>query len=117
MSTCEFYALLQKNVDTEKNFKFPNIHIVNKGSLTKVCIDGKELDGVTSIEFSHSIHQNEAFPIVKIGLRAENVCIDTAQVFALPEIYHPYYVSVNKLIQAGVLTEKQLNRLLADNLL
>lgn len=114
MDTCGFYTLLQKEADTKRKLKLPIIHIVNKGSLTKVCVDGKELRGTTSVEFSHSIHQNKAFPIVKIGLQAEKVCIDTAQVFALPEIYHPFYVSVDKLVKAGVLTYEELNRLLEN---
>lgn len=37
----------------EKRLKLPNIRIENKGCLTKIYVDGKELDGVRRVNFVH----------------------------------------------------------------
>lgn len=95
----------------------PTIAIKNEGTLTKVFIDGKEVEGVVSVTFSHSIYQNNHIPVVKLELMADKVHIGTHQVFDLPEIYHPFYVSSGKLVEAGILTEDQLNALLEKGLL
>lgn len=95
----------------------PTIDIKNEGSLTKIFMDGKEVEGVVNITFSHSAHQNNRLPVVKLELLADKVHIGTHQVFELPEIYHPFYVSSDKLVKAGVLTEDQLNDLLEKGLL
>lgn len=94
----------------------PAVHIENKGAVTSVYVDGKRLKGVKNIEFLHDKTARN-FPVLKIGLMAERVTIDTAQVFELPEIYHPFYVSSDKLIEAGILTLNQLNELVDKGLL
>ncbi len=96
---------------------FPIIHIENTGSLTKVFLNGKQIDGVVSIAFSHSVYEHKKFPTVKIELMADKVHIGTHQIFDLPDIYHPYYVLSDRLVEAGVLTEEQLNDLLEKKLL
>ncbi|MCI9059042.1 MAG: hypothetical protein HFH52_04585 [Lachnospiraceae bacterium] len=95
----------------------PTIDIKNNGTLTKVFIDGKEVEGVVGITFSHSIYQNNHIPVVRLELMADKVHIGTHKVFDLPEIYHPFYVSSGKLVEAGVLTNDQLNELLEKGLL
>lgn len=99
-----------------KGTSFPSVHIENKGVVTRVYVDGKELNGIKSIEFLHSKSINSR-PVLKIELLAERISIDTAQVFELPEIYHPFYVSTDKLVQAGVITNDQVNELLEKGLL
>ena len=96
---------------------FPTIQIENTGTLTKVFLDGEEVEGVVSIAFSHSIHEYKKVPTVKIELMAEKVHIGTHQIFDLPDIYHPFYVSSEKLIEAGVLTIDQLNELVDKGML
>lgn len=96
---------------------FPTIHIENTGSLTRVFLNGKEVDGVVSIAFSHSVYKHKHFPTVKLELMADKVHIGTHQIFDLPDIYHPFYVSSDKLVEAGILTEEKLNDLLEKGLL
>lgn len=97
--------------------KLPQIMIQNKGSFTKVFVDGKELNGVKSVSFLHNSQENNRIPILKIELLAEQICLDTAQIFDLPDVYHPFYVSSSKLIQLGILTEDQFNECLEKGLL
>ena len=99
-----------------KENNLPSVRIKNRGALTKVYVDGEELHGVKSIEFLHD-KTVRSFPILKIELMTECITIDTAQVFELPEIYHPFYVSSDKLIDAGFLTLDQLNELVDKGLL
>lgn len=97
--------------------QFPTIHIENTGSLTKVLLNGEEVEGVVSIAFSHSVYERKSFPTVKIELMADKVHIGTHQIFELPEIYHPFYVSSDKLIEAGILTSGQLDELVEKGML
>lgn len=97
--------------------QYPVIHIENTGSLTKVLLNGEEIEGVVSIAFSHSVREHKSFPTVKLELLAEKVHIGTHQVFDLPDIYHPFYVSSEKLIEAGILTNDQLNELVENGVL
>lgn len=103
-------------MEFSKNNEFPTVHIENKGVATKVYVDGEELKGVKNIEFSHD-KAKDSLPVLKIELLAESISIDTVQVFELPEIYHPFYVSADKLIKAGILTGERLNELLMEGLL
>lgn len=110
---------LQQEADRRgmEKLHLPTIHIENTGSLTKVFLNGEEVEGVVSIAFSHSVYEHKSFPTVKIELMADKVHLGTHQIFDLPAIYHPYYVSSDKLVGAGVLTEDQLNDLLEKGLL
>lgn len=94
----------------------PTVRIENKGSVTKVYVDGEELNGVRRVEFSHDKTVKD-FPVLKLDILAERVSIDSPQIFDLPEIYHPFYVSSSKLIDAGILTLDQLNKLVDKGLL
>lgn len=100
-------------IDTEK---LPRIVIQNKGRVTKVFVDGEELKGVKRVKFSHGALDTE-FPIVNVELLAEQIRLETAQIFALPEVYHPYYVSSDKLVELGILKQSQLDELLNKGLL
>ena len=104
---------LQQEADKRgmEKLHLPTIHIENTGSLTKVFLNGEEIEGVVSIAFSHSVYEHKSFPTIRIELMADKVHIGTHQVFDLPDIYRPYYVSSDKLIEAGVLTYDQLNEL------
>lgn len=93
------------------------IDIENTGSLTRVFLNGDEVEGVVSVAFSHSVREHKSSPTVKIELLAEKVHIGTHQVFDLPDIYHPFYVSSEKLIEAGILTMEQLNELVEKEML
>ena len=95
----------------------PTIDIENTGSLTRVFLNGEEVEGVVSVAFSHSVREHKSFPTVKVELLAEKVHIGTHQVFDLPDIYHPFYVSSDKLIEAGILTMDQLNELVDKGML
>ena len=110
---------LQQEADKRgmEKLHLPTIHIENTGSLTKVFLNCEEIEGVVSIAFSHSVYEHKSFPTVRIELMADKVHIGTHQIFALPDIYHPYYVSSYKMVEAGVLTEDQLNALLEKGLL
>lgn len=96
--------------------ELPQIVIKNEGPVTKVFVNGEELKGVQGLEFSHA-RQHSSRPILKIALLAEQVCLETSQVFALPEVYHPFYVSAEKLVGLGILTDEQLNDLVKKKLL
>lgn len=96
--------------------KLPQVVIRNKGRVTKVFVDGEELKGVKSVQFSHVARDTE-FPAVSIELLAEQLRLETAQIFALPEVYRPYYVSSDKLVELGILTQNQLDELLSRGLL
>lgn len=98
----------------ENRLQAPQIHIQNHRGVTKVYVDGKELRGVTRVEFSHACKESN-FPVLKVDLLAEQICIDSAQIFALPDVYHPYYVSADKLMELGIITLEQLNELLEKN--
>lgn len=100
----------------EKGLLLPQIHIENKGCVTKVYVDGVELNGVRRVSFLHDREKDDC-PVLRIELLAEQITIDTAQIFALPEAYHPFYVSADKLIKLGILTNETLNTLLARKLL
>lgn len=78
-------------------------------------IFGKEIKGIRNIEFSHSRYQNDHLPVLKIELLADKLTIDTAQVFRIPEAYYPYYISSNALIEAGILTLDELNKLMNEH--
>lgn len=104
-----------RNLD-EKKLPLPQIHIENKGCVTKVYVDGVELKSVRRLSFLHD-KEKDTFPVLRIELLVEQISIDTAQIFALPEAYHPFYVSADKLIKLGVLTNEQLNTLLESKLL
>ena len=95
---------------------FPIIKIENNGCCTKVYVDGKELNGVKNISFLHDRGKDDC-PILRIELLAEQISIKTSQIFALPEVYHPFYVSSDKLVNLGILTYDQLNDLLEKKLL
>ena len=45
------------------------------------------------------------------------ITIDTPVLFDLPEVYWPHYVSADKLISAGVLTQDRLNELIEQGAL
>ena len=96
--------------------KLPQVVIQNKGRVTKVFVDGEELKGVKSVKFSHCARDTEP-PVVNIELLAEQLRLETAQIFALPEVYRPYYVSSDKLVELGILTQNQLDELLSRGLL
>lgn len=98
-----------------KENNLPSVRIENRGALTKVYVDGEELHGVKSIEFSHKAINSQR--TLKIELLAESISIDTNMVFELPEFYHPFYVASDKLIEAGILTNDQFNELLEKGLL
>ena len=85
---------------------------MKKECITKIYVDGVELNGVRKISFLHN-RGRDAYP----ELLAEQICLETAQIFALPEVYHPYYVSSDKLVKLGILTHSQLNELLNKKLL
>lgn len=90
--------------------------IRNKERVTRVFVNGKELEGVKSVKFSHDA-MHERFPVISVELLAEQICLETAQIFALPEVYRPYYVSSDKLVENGILTGDELNELLNKGLL
>ena len=102
---------MKENKTMKNRLSFPKIHIENKGRVTKVYVDGKMLNGIRSINFLHN-GEKDGRPILRIELLAEQISIDTAQTFDLPEVYRPYYVSSDKLVSAGILTYDQLNNLL-----
>ena len=96
--------------------KVRKVVIRNKGRVTKVFVDGEELKGVKSVKFSHGALDTE-FPVINIELLAEQLRLETAQIFALPEVYRPYYVSSDKLVELDILTQNQLDELLSRGLL
>lgn len=96
--------------------KLPKVVIRNKGRVTKIFVDGEELKGVKSVKFSHGALDTE-FPVINIELLAEQLRLETAQIFALPEVYRPYYVSSDKLVELDILTQNQLDELLSRGLL
>ena len=100
----------------EKGLHLPKVHIESKGCVTKINVDGVELNGVRKISFLHN-RGRDAYPVLRIKLLAEQICLETAQIFALPEVYHPYYVSSDKLVKLGILTHSKLNELLNKKLL
>ena len=89
---------------------------MKKECITKIYVDGVELNGVRKISFLHN-RGRDAYPVLRIELLAEQICLETAQIFALLEVYHPYYVSSDKLVKLGILTHSQLNELLNKKLL
>ncbi len=100
----------------ENELPLPKVRIESKGCVTKIYVDGAELNGVRRVSFLHDREKDDC-PVLRIELLAEQITIDTAQIFALPEVYHPYYVSADKLIDLGVLTYDELNALLEKGLL
>lgn len=103
--------------NTEENgLPSPKVRIESKGCVTKIYVDGVEVNGVRRVSFLHD-KESDACPVLRIELLAEQITIDTSQIFALPEAYHPFYVSADKLIKLGVLTNEQLNTLLERKLL
>lgn len=99
-----------------KGLNFPVVRIENKGPVTQVYIDDEELKGVRDIQFVHDKSKGSR-PVLRVGLFAERIILDTALVPELPEIYHPFYVSTTRLEEAGILTIDQLNDLLEKGLL
>lgn len=110
---------MEETRTTEKEqgrLPLPQVRIENKGSVTRVYVDGNELNGIRSINFLHDREMSD-IPVLRMELLAEKVSIDTAQVFELPEVYHPFYVSSDQLVRLGILTYDQLNDLLEKKLL
>ena len=99
-----------------ENLNLPKVTIKNNGAVTNVFVDGKEIRGVRGIEFLHN-HEKDHLPVLRISLLADQITIDTPVLFDLPEVYWPHYVSTDKLISAGVLTQDRLNELIEQGAL
>lgn len=99
-----------------EKLNLPDVTIKNNGAITTVFVNGKEIEGVRNIEFSHD-REKDSLPVLKIGLLADRVTIDSPVLPDLPETYHGHYVSAHKLIKAGVLTLDRLNELLKQDLI
>ncbi len=87
----------------------PHIEIKIDGRNTKIFIDGKELKGIRS--YCLSQNSETKLPILQINLLAMDLSIDTKMIPALPEPYSPYYMSLTELVNKGIVTEEQLNKI------
>ena len=92
-------------------FKLPQVSIESKGAFTKVFINGKEVEGVTRVQFIHDRNDHGSLPRLSIELLTEKITLKTDQVPALPEIYAPYYIATQELLAAGIVTENELENL------
>ncbi len=99
-----------------ENLNLPKVTIKNNGAVTNIFVDGKEIRGVRGIEFLHN-REKDHLPVLRISLLADQITIDTPVLFDLPEVYWPHYVSADKLISAGVLTQDRLNELIEQGAL
>ena len=90
---------------------FPKVLIENTGKLTRVLIDGEEVKGVTKVQFTHDPNTGDPFPRLCIELMASQVTLNTMQIPALPEIFAPFYVPLQKLVDAGKITEEEIEGL------
>lgn len=92
-----------------KEQKKPQIVIKTDGiTKTKVLIDGKELAGVSGIRFSQSYKENQGLPVLQIELKATNVTLDVKTFPALPEPFSNHYVSIEKLLNAQLVSESKM---------
>lgn len=64
------------------------IEIINRGMLTHLYLNGKEIEDVISVSFEHN---GGIMPTLKIQLHSD-VKIDTDVLPDLPDIYKKYYV-------------------------
>lgn len=94
----------------------PSVQIRNDGCRTSIYVEGKKLEGVTRLEFIHDAKDGR-IPTLRLDLMADPLCIDSICIPKQPERYFPAYVSTYKLEEAGALTRKKLNELLAKGVL
>ena len=90
----------------------PSVCIENEGSITKVYVNGKEIEGVTGIQFVHDKNAYGDWPKMSIELMTQKVTLKTRQVPELPEFYAPFYVAIDDLLEAGIITEDRLEKFL-----
>lgn len=82
----------------------PKIVIKTNGIQAEIYVNGKKLEGVRGYSFVHNAQEP---PQLQILLKAVDVTVETTLVPELPEIFKPFYVSKDKLIASGILTEEQ----------
>ena len=91
-----------------EGLNLPQVSIEIKGAFTKVFINGKEVEGVTKVQFIHDKNEHGSLPRLSIELLAEKITLKTSQIPTLPEIYIPYYAAIQELLDAGIITESEL---------
>lgn len=96
-----------------EKLNLPSVCIENEGLFTKVYVNGKEIEGVTGIQFVHDKNAYGDWPKMSIELMTQKVTLKTRQVPELPEFYAPFYVAIYDLLEAGLITEDELERFMA----
>lgn len=86
-----------------------HVRIENDGIITEVFVNGQKIEGVKRVNFLHEAGWNRNLPKLEIELRADEVTLVSTRIPALPELYKPYYVSEEELINSGILKEKDLD--------
>ena len=66
------------------------IEIKTEGTITKVFVDGKIVNGVRKLSFSQEPGQ---VPILRLDLITDKMTINSPALLALPEVYEPFYES------------------------
>lgn len=82
------------------------IRIKTGGIHAEVTINGKTIEGVREYTFTHEAGK---LPQLQLSMVATDITVETKQIPALPAPYNEFYVSRQKLVEAGFVTEEQLN--------
>lgn len=84
--------------------KKPQILIKTNGITgTEVFIDGKKVDGVTGIRFSHDYRENSGLPILQIDLKATNINLETKMLPALPSPFSEHYLAICSMLESQII--------------
>lgn len=88
--------------------KTSKINIQTEGVHARIIVDGHEIKGVRGYSISHNA---EGIPIIQLSLFGTDMTFDSDMVPALPEPFSGFYVSVQKLIDSGLVSEEQVSAL------
>lgn len=86
---------------------FPEVEIEACGCTTRVYINGKEVEGIAGVIFSHDKNAGHGLPSLKLELLPSKLEINSCAVLELPDIFRGSYISAHRLHELGILTYSQ----------
>lgn len=96
---------VQSEVKEDKQVKTSKINIHTEGTNARIIVDGHEVKGVTGYSISHDA---AGTPLIQLSLLGTDMTFDSDMIPALPESYNGLYVSKQKLIDSGLISEDQI---------
>lgn len=66
-------------------------------------IDGKKVEDMTGIRFSHDYRENSGLPILQIDLKATNITLETKMLPALPSPFSEHYLAICSMLESQII--------------